>query len=62
MSIAGPEQKAEAKNLGANSALFQKGLAGNALNKNAVTVCIAIAKGMLNKISGITNDLLYSFL
>ena len=35
--MAGPEQKAEARNRGASKALFQKGLAGRALNKKAVT-------------------------
>ena len=36
--MAGPEQKAVVRNLGASKALFQYGLAGRALYRNAVTV------------------------
>ncbi len=59
---AGPEQNAVVKNLGASNALFQKGRAGKALYRNAVTVWIAIAAGILSKTIGKMNDLLYSFL
>jgi hypothetical protein len=35
---AGPEENADAKNLGASIAVIQKGLAANPAYKNAVTV------------------------
>ena len=59
--MAGPEQNADARNLGASKAEFQKTRAGKALYRNAVTVWIPTAMGILNKTRGNTNFLLYSF-
>jgi hypothetical protein len=55
MMRAGPEQKAEARNRGANIEAFQNGLAASPLYINAVTVWILTAHGMDNKMKGNKN-------
>ncbi len=58
---AGPEQNADAINLGASTAVFQNGLAGAPRYRKAVTVWMLIAAGMEKKIRGMINFVLYGF-
>jgi hypothetical protein len=52
-SKAGPAEKADAKNLGAITAVNQKGLPAKPEIKKAVTVCILIAQGIEIIITGL---------
>jgi hypothetical protein len=56
ITIAGPEQNALARNLGARIEAFQKGRAARPLYRKAVTVCMPTAHGIESKINGITNE------
>ena len=56
--IAGPEQKADARNCGARIELFQYGRAARPLYRNAVTVWIPTAMGTLSSTIGTTSFLM----
>ena len=56
--IAGPEQKADARNCGARIEAFQYGRAARPLNRNAVTVWMPTAIGIDSSTSGTTTRVL----
>jgi hypothetical protein len=56
--IAGPEQKADARNLGARIEAFQNGLAERPLYRKAVTVWMLTAQGIERMIRGPITDIL----